>query len=236
MQRTHGFGVRPAAWSARNGATTPAANASRRSSVRCGRPIRWATARASRTAWAEQHDASASLAGSRHSSSVTQTASRPARAASSAATAESTPPLMATSVRPGAAGSARAGRGGGAERLMQRVGGQLGGVELAGREAAELVGDLARADPRRGEQRRALRQRDGGGRRGDRRAAAGGLESGGRHALAVQREVDPDQVAARRAAGRAGERLRGYVTAPVRVVQVLGEALGVHGPSVGAGC
>ncbi len=137
---------------------------------------------------------------------------------------------------PGRGGQRRARRGGGAERLVQRVGGQLGRVELAGRETAELGGDVARSDPRRGEQRRALRQRDGGGRRGDGRAAAGGLESGGRHALAVQREVDPDQVAARRAAGRTGERLRGYVTAPVRVVQVLGEALGVHGPSVGAGC
>ena len=92
-------------------------------------PIPCATERAIRTACAEQHDASASFDGSAHSSSVTAAAFSPA---SSAATAESTPPLIATSVRPGSAGERRAGAGGGAERAVQRVGDQVGGVELAG--------------------------------------------------------------------------------------------------------
>ena len=160
--------------------------------MKCGSPIRCATERASRTAWAEQHDASASLAASRHSSSVTATASRPARATSSAATAESTPPLIATSVRARDRAPRRPAtpRDRGAERDVQRVGGQLGGVELARREPAQLGGDLPRADPRGVEHARAAHQLDRRRARRDRRAAARGLEARVDDAVAVEREVD----------------------------------------------
>ena len=121
--------------------------------MKCGMPMPWASERATRTACAEQHDASASLASSAHSSSVTATAPSPV---SSAATAESTPPLMATSVRPGSSGTAADARAASAQRPVQRVGGQLGRVQLARRQPAELVGDLARADARGVEQLDAL--------------------------------------------------------------------------------
>src|SRR2546423_1388817 len=84
LQRTHGLGVSPASWSRSHGSTTPARNSARRSSVKCARPMPWASARAERTALAEQHDASESFSGEAHSSSVTATASPPH---SSAATA-----------------------------------------------------------------------------------------------------------------------------------------------------
>ena len=48
LQRTHGLGVSPAACSASHGSTTPARNSSRRSRVKCARPMPWAMARAPR--------------------------------------------------------------------------------------------------------------------------------------------------------------------------------------------
>ena len=191
-------------------------------------PIPCATERATRTACAEQHEASASLSGSAHSSSVTATASRPARATSSPATAESTPPLIATSVRRGSRRERRAGAGGRAERAVQRVGGQVGGVELARREPAQLGGDRVRADARGVQQRLALDQRDGGRAGGGDRAAARGLEAGGGHALALDADGDPDQVAAGGAAGGAVERRRRRDPTARRRVQMLGEALAIH--------
>ena len=64
-------------------------------------PRSCASSRAPRTACAEQQLDSPSFSGSDHSSSVTATASRPSWATSSAATALSTPPLIATSARDG---------------------------------------------------------------------------------------------------------------------------------------
>ena len=69
---------------------------------------------------------------------------------------------------------------GAAERAVQRVGDQVGGVELAGREPAQLRGDVVRADAGGVEQRLALDERDGGRGRGGERAAARGLEAPGR--------------------------------------------------------
>ena len=56
-----------------NGSTTPARNSSRRSIVKCGIPISWASERAWATAVAEQQLRSASFSASAHSSSVTAT-------------------------------------------------------------------------------------------------------------------------------------------------------------------
>ena len=92
-----------------NGSTTPARNSRRRSSVKCGRPSPWASARAWETALAEQHEPSASFSSSAHSSSVTAIvggAPAPGDADSWAATVESTPLLIATRVAPGTRGSA----------------------------------------------------------------------------------------------------------------------------------
>jgi hypothetical protein len=65
----------------------------------CGIPIRCASARATVTACGEQQLFVPSVAASAHSSSVTPITSWPASSASCAATALSTPPLIATSVR-----------------------------------------------------------------------------------------------------------------------------------------
>ena len=68
---------------------------------------------------------------------------------------------------------------------MERIRGQLGGMELARREPSELRRDLSGADPRRVEQRRAAHQRDGGRAGRDGGAAAGGLEAGVDHPIAA---------------------------------------------------
>ena len=68
--------------------------------MKCGSSIAWASARACATAVAEQQLLSASFSRSAHSSSVTA-AVGPVAATRRAATALSTPPLIATSVRAG---------------------------------------------------------------------------------------------------------------------------------------
>ena len=123
--------------------------------------------------------------GRAHSSSVTATASRPARWTSSAATAESTPPLIATSVRSRDRRAIAASARRRAERAVQRVRGQVGGVQLARREPAELLGDLARADARGVEQRLALDERD------DRRARRGQRAAAGRRRSSPRRRGRP---------------------------------------------
>ena len=66
----------------------------------------WQADRAARTDEGEQQARSESgAAGSIHSRSVTPTGSSPASTAFSSATAESTPPLIATAIRPSAGGS-----------------------------------------------------------------------------------------------------------------------------------
>ena len=153
LQPTHGFGVSPDAYPAMNGSTTPARNSSRRSIVKCGRPIEWASARAWATAEDEQQLRSASFSGSAHSSSVTATVSL-SRAHSSATTELSTPPLIATSVRAPSTGGASLAPAPGrrAEGPCERVGGELGGMDLGRAEAAEFLGDRRRPDPRRVQQ------------------------------------------------------------------------------------
>ena len=105
LQRMHGLGVRPARKPATNSSTTSWWNSSRRSRPTCGTPSAWQAARAARTDCGEQQARSPSGApGSIHSRRVTPTGSRPASTAFSSATAESTPPDIATATRPAATG------------------------------------------------------------------------------------------------------------------------------------
>ena len=122
----------------------------------------------------------------------------------------------------------RVGASGGAERAVQRVGRQVGGVELARRQAAQLGGDRVRAHARGVEHVRAVDQRDGGraGRR--HRPAAGGLEARGDHALAVDAQRDADQVAAGGAAGAAVVRAGRADAQPGGMLEVLAEGLHEH--------
>src|SRR5579875_2933981 len=139
---------------------------------------------------------------------------------------------------------------GGAERAVQRVGGELRGVLLGGAQPAELGGDVARADARCVEQRGAAHETHGGAAGCDRRAAAARVEArvGDAPVLAVggERDRDAHEVAARGAAGRAGERVARPVPARERTFEVAGEQLlssislrqrrgDVHAASVGPG-
>ena len=184
-----------------------------------------ATERASRTASAEQQDDAASFSTSAHSSSVTATAPAPT---SSAATAESTPPLIATSVRAGVERhrGARARRR--SQRAMQRVRGQIGGVQLARREPAELLRD--RGTPTRAASSSnspetsvtaaepaavSAPQPEASKRRLD-------------HAIAGDAHRDADQIPADRPAGGAVEAPGKHDAAPDGRGEVFSEALAIH--------
>ncbi len=108
---------------------------------------------------------------------------------------------------------------------MQRVGGEIGCVELARRQAAELGGDRVRPHARGVEQVRAVDERDGGraGRR--HRPAAGGLEARATNELAVDGEREADQVAAGGAAGAAVVRAGWADAQPGGMLEVLAEGL-----------
>ncbi len=114
---------------------------------------------------------------------------------------------------------------GDAERAVQRVGREVGGVELARRQPAELLGDRVRADPRGVEHVGAGNERHHRRPGRGHRPAAGRLEPGGGHPLARDGERDADQVTARRAAGRAVECVRRALATPGGMLQVLAEGL-----------
>ena len=122
----------------------------------------------------------------------------------------------------------RIGAGGGAERAVQRVGDQVGGVELARRQAAELGGDGLRAHARGVEHVRAVEQRDRGraGRR--HRPAAGSLEARAHHPLAFDGEREADQVTARGAPRGAVVRAGRADAQPGGMLEVLAEGLHEH--------
>ncbi len=82
-----------------------------------------------------------------------------------------------------------------------------------------------RADARGVEHVRAPHERDGRRTGGGHRPAAGSVEPGGGHALAVDADPDADQVTADCAAGRAVERAGRAQAAPGGVFQVLAEKL-----------
>jgi hypothetical protein len=100
----------------------------------------------------------------------------------------------------------RASLRGRAQRPVQRVGRQLGGVALRRDQAAERVGDRVRRHARRFQQRLALDQlhhRAAGGADG---AAALGVEAGLGDPVPFQPDRDSHEVAAGGAAGSAGMR------------------------------
>ena len=120
--------------------------------------------------------------------------------------------------------------GGAAEGPVQRVGRELGGVALGGAQPAELGRDALGADARGVEQRGATHERDGGAAGGDDSAAAAGVEAGVEDAsvgaLRVERDREADQIAAGRAACRAGYGIIGHVTAPEGVFEMVDQLLG----------
>ena len=142
LQRTHGFGVSPAAWSASQPSTTPARNSARRSIERCGmpEPVRQ-LARAAhglRRAAAEL----AVVLGvrpqlERHRDRVARRLARPAAPPPRCRRRRSSPRACARRRRQRARSRAAP-----PERAVQRVRGELGRVALGGAQPAELLGDL----------------------------------------------------------------------------------------------
>jgi hypothetical protein len=96
----------------------------------------------------------------------------------------------------------------GSEGARERVGSQLGGVELARRETAELRGDCPRADARRGEHRGAAHELHGCAPRGVRGSAPVGLEARAADTVALDGDREGDLVAAGAPAG--GDRHRSW--------------------------
>ncbi len=113
----------------------------------------------------------------------------------------------------------------GSEGAVERVGRELGGVELRSDQPAELLGDLAPADPGGVEQAAPPRERDGGAAGGLGGAAAARVEArvGDRPAGVVQRERQAHEVSARRTARGAGEPARRDVPATERRLEVLAQ-------------
>ena len=111
---------------------------------------------------------------------------------------------------------------------MQGVGGELGGVALGRRQAAERGVDLVDPDSRRRQDRLAVDHLGGGGGRGAHRAAALGVEADRRDPAVLDRERDPREVAAGGAPGGAGEGALGRRAAARLVAQVVLEELLAH--------
>ena len=116
----------------------------------------------------------------------------------------------------------------GADRPRERVGGQVGRVQLARAQPTELGGEGRAAQAGGVEQRRPADELDGSAGGGDRRAAAGGLEAGVRDAIALHGHAEAHEIATRRAAGHAVMAAGGLMAAPARMAQVVGEALVGH--------
>src|SRR5437588_9703259 len=119
LQRTQGFGVRPAAYSSSNSRITRSSNSGSRFQTWCASPRSVATARASWTASVEQQLRAPISRSPGHSSSVIANACRPESATRAATRLESTPPDMATattaprgSCSSGSSGTTAAGHGG----------------------------------------------------------------------------------------------------------------------------
>ena len=184
--------------------------------MKCGSPIAWAIERAWATAEAEQQLRSASFSGSDHSSRVTAAVSPSASAQERRHRAVHPPAHGDEGLRAGRCGDALSPAHRGAQRARQRVGRELGRVQLARAEPAQLVGDLARADARSVEHRGAPDQRDDRAPGGGGGATATGVEPGVGHAVAVDLDRKLDLIAAGEASDGGGERVRRAAAAALR--------------------
>ena len=111
---------------------------------------------------------------------------------------------------------------------MERIGGEIGRVALAGREATQLRDDVAGPEARRIEQRCPIGQQSAGAGGGERRAAALGVEGDGGDPAVLRPDRDPHEIAADVAAGAADVGALRNGPAPMGLAQVLLEE--VHAP------
>ena len=196
--------------------------------MKWGRPIECASDRAWATAEAEQQLRSASFSGSAHSSSVTASVGAPEALTRCAATVLSTPLLIATSVGPRISRELSLGAHRRAQRAGERIGGHLGGVQLGDAQPAELVGDLAGADPGDVEDRRAADEGDGRAGGGAGRPTAARGEAGVGDPRAVDRHREGHLVTAGAAARGHRVAARRHVPVTLGRGQVMLEGERVH--------
>ena len=152
---------------------------------------------------------------------------------SSAATALSTPPLIATSTRSAARRQRGLRHGRRAQRPCSASAARSAACSLPALRPPSSAATSAlptRAASSSGAPRDEIDARAGGRRQ---RAAARRVEARVDDRLALDAHVDPHEVAADRAAGAAGMAVRDRVAAADRMVQVLGEALVGHAPESG---
>ena len=114
------------------------------------------------------------------------------------------------------------------KRAGQRVGGQLGGVNLAGAEPSELLADIGRADLRCLQHRYAINKFDGGASCSAGSAATRSSKSRFDDPLALNSDCDPYEVAAGRAPGHAAVRAWRHISLPARVAQMVLKTLVSH--------
>ena len=119
---------------------------------------------------------------------------------------------------------------GGAERPRERVGGQLGRVQLARAETAELVGDLLGPDPRRLEDRASPRERYRRAPGGGAGTASAGVEPGVGDPVALDADRELDLIAAREAAHGRRERIFRPPVVALGRGQVMLEGDRIHRP------
>jgi hypothetical protein len=115
-----------------------------------------------------------------------------------------------------------------AERPMERVSREVGGVDLTRAETTELARDLPRAHARHLEDGASANERDGGAASGHRGAAPLAVEARVGNPIALDDERETQAIAARGAPGRAREGVGGHVPEALRGLEVVGEAFEVH--------
>ena len=198
LQRTHGFGVSPAAWS--DEPAVDDAGAELRAQV--DREVRHAElvrelARAAHRLRRAAAEIAVVLAGPTTARASPRRPRRPRRATSSAATALSTPPLIATSVRPGA----------GAERAHAR----------ARRRRARGAARRRRARPRGAWRRSARRARCAISRAPMRAASSSGAPRSRLTAALPAASVAPQPLASKPASAMRPSGLRGSSASEMRI-------------------
>jgi hypothetical protein len=114
------------------------------------------------------------------------------------------------------------------QRPVQRVGSELSGVPLGGRQPTDRLVDLLDPNPRRLRDRLPLDHLGHGRRSRPRRPASLRIEAHRGNPLVVDDERDPREIAAGRAAGRAAEGALGRGSEPRLITQVVLEDLSTH--------
>ena len=163
-------------------------------------------ARAPRTAAAEQHERSPSFSGSAHSSSVTATTSSPSRARAAPRRRCRRRRTSRRACAPARARAAPCARTAAPSARCSASDARSAACSLPALRPPSSAAICGDADARGVEEPGALGELDRRAGRGDRRAAAGRLEPAARDAVALDRDGDAHEVAARGAAGRAVRR------------------------------